>query len=72
MALVGMHTVVIGMIGSAALLLMFPSSNDGHSFIDAWSWIIFVVTLYASYKKLNPIMLIIASAIAGVVIYYPI
>ena len=71
-ALVGMHTVVIGMIGSAALLLMFPSSNDGHSFIDAWSWIIFVVTLYASYKKLNPIMLIIASAIAGVVIYYPI
>ena len=71
-ALVGMHTVVIGMISSAALLLMFPSSNDGHSFIDAWSWIIFVVTLYASYKKLNPIMLIIASAIAGVVIYYPI
>ena len=71
-ALVGMHTVVIGMIGSAALLLMFPSSNDGRSFIDAWSWIIFVVTLYASYKKLNPIMLIIASAIAGVVKYYPI
>ena len=71
-ALVGMNTVVIGMIGSAALLLMFPSSNDGHSFIDAWSWIIFVITLYASYKKLNPIMLIIASAIAGVVIYYPI
>ena len=71
-ALVGMHTVVIGMIGSAALLLMFPSSNDGRSFIDVWSWIIFVITLYASYKKLNPIMLIIASAIAGIVIYYPI
>lgn len=71
-ALEGMHTVVIGMIGSAALMLMFPASNDGRSFIDAWSWIIFAIALYASYKKINPILLIIASAIAGVVIYYPI
>lgn len=69
-ALEGMHTVVIGMIGSAALLLMFPQSNDGRSFIDWWSWIIFAIALYASYKKLNPIILIIASAIAGIIIYY--
>lgn len=70
-ALAGMHTVVIGMIGSAALLLMFPASNDGRSFIDAWSWIIFAAAFIASYKKFNPILLIIISALAGIVIYYP-
>ena len=69
-ALRGMHTVVIGMIGSAALLLMFPLSKDGRSFIDAWSWIIFALTFYASYKKVNPILLIILSAIVGIAIYY--
>lgn len=70
-ALAGMHTVVIGMIGSAALLLMFPASNDGRSFIDAWSWIIFAAAFIASYKKFNPILLIVISALAGIVIYYP-
>ena len=69
-ALKGMHTVVIGMIGSAALLLMFPTSDNGRSFIDTWSWIIFALTLYASYKKANPIMLILTSALAGIVIYH--
>ena len=70
-ALGGMHVVVIGMIGAAALLLMFPSSTNGRSFIDAWSWGIFALAVLASYKKVNPILLIILSAIAGVAIYYP-
>ena len=70
-ALSGMHVVVIGMIGAAALLLMFPTTADGRSFIDAWSWIIFALAIFASYKKVNPILLIVLSAIVGIVIYYP-
>lgn len=66
---IGMRPVVIGMIASAALLLIFPHSADGRSFIDGWSWAIFIATLLASVKKVNPILLIIASAVAGVLIY---
>ena len=40
-AVAGMRPVVIGMIGAAALLLIFPSSDDGASFIDAWGWALF-------------------------------
>ena len=65
----GMRPVVTGMIGAAVLLLMFPESKDGASFIDGWSWALFTVAMIASYKKLNPILLIILSAIAGIVIY---
>lgn len=68
-AVAGMRPVVIGMIGSAALLLIFPSSDDGASFIDAWSWALFGATLVASYKKVNPILLIVLSAVAGIAIY---
>ena len=68
-AMSGMRIIIISMIGSAALLLMFPTSKDGHSFIDTWSWLIFGVTIYASYKKVNPILLIVLSAIVGIVIY---
>ena len=68
-AMSGMRIIIISMIGSAALLLMFPTSRDGCSFIDHWSWIIFGVTIYASYKKVNPILLIVLSAIVGIVIY---
>lgn len=65
----GMRPVVVGMIASAALLLMFPKSDDGRSFIDGWSWAIFAATLLGSAYKLNPILLIVLSGIAGVVIY---
>ncbi len=65
----GMQPVVIGMIGAAALLLIFPSSDDARSFIDAWSWILFALTLYGSMRKVNPILLIVLSAAAGVLIY---
>ena len=66
-----MRPVVVGMIMSAALLLIFPHSDDGRSFIDGWSWLIFALALLGSAKKINPILLIVVSGIAGVVIYWP-
>ena len=66
-----MRPVVVGMIMSAALLLVFPHSDDGRSFIDGWSWLIFALALLGSAKKINPILLIVVSGIAGVVIYWP-
>mgnify|MGYP003302107411 FL=1 len=66
-----MRPVVVGMIMSAALLLIFPHSDDGRSFIDGWSWLIFALALLGSAKKINPILIIIVSGIAGVVIYWP-
>ena len=66
----GMRPVVIGMIGSAALLLIFPSSEDGHNFIDAWSWVLFAAALVGSVRKVNPILLIVLPAVAGIAIYY--
>lgn len=66
-----MRPVVVGMIMSAALLLIFPHSDDGRSFIDGWSWLIFALALLGSAKKINPILLIVLSGIAGVVIYWP-
>lgn len=65
----GMKPVVVGMIMSAALLLILPHSDEGRSFIDGWSWLIFVAVLIASARKVNPILLIVLSGIAGVVIY---
>ena len=61
--------VVVGMIASAALLLMFPRSGENENFTDVWSWLLFVACLYGSYRKVNPILMIILSAIAGVAIY---
>ena len=69
-AMEGMKPVVIGMIASAALLLMFPSSHEGESFIDGWSWAIFGLCAVASARKVNPILLIVLSAAAGIAIYY--
>lgn len=66
----GMRPVVIGMIGAAALLLMFPSSKEGASFIDGWSWVLFIGAMVASCKKVNPILLIVLSAILGIAIYW--
>lgn len=66
----GMRPVVIGMIASAALLLIFPASkDDGASFIDGWSWAIFIATLIASARKVNPILLIVISGLVGIILY---
>jgi chromate transporter len=58
------------MILSAALLLMFPASNEDASFIDGWSWALFGATLVGSIRKVNPILMILLSGVAGVLIYY--
>ena len=65
----GMRPVVVGMIASAALLLIAPHSEDGRSFTDVWSWVIFALVLLGSARKINPILLIVVSGIAGIVIY---
>lgn len=69
-AIRAMHPVIIGMILSASLLLMFPSNDEAASFIDAWSWLIFIATFIACYKKVNPILLIALSGLIGIAIYY--
>ena len=63
-AMRGMQPMVIAMIAAAALLLMTPNT-----FIDAASWIILGVTLILAVKKVNPILLIVLSGIAGFLIY---
>lgn len=64
-ALQGMQPMVIGMIAAAALLLITPST-----FIDWKSWAIFATALVVSGLKVNPILLIIASGVAGFLLYY--
>ena len=62
--------VVVGMIIAAALLMIHPHSGRSESFIDIWSWALFVACLYGSYRKVNPITMILLSAFAGIAIYY--
>ena len=61
--------IVVGMIASAALLMMFPVSGKNENFVDVWSWLLFAACLYGSYRKVNPILMIVLSAVFGVVIY---
>ena len=68
-ALAGLAPVVIGMIAAASLMLLFPENGQDDSFIDIWSWLIFAACLIASLLKVNPILLIILSAAAGIGIY---
>ncbi len=64
-SLQGLRYVVIGLIASAALLLM-----NGENFIDLWSYILFgVVFLGTLFFRLNPILLIVLSGIAGYILY---
>lgn len=69
-AVTGMKPVVIGMIVSAGLLLLFASDEGEKNFIDGWSWLFFGGCLVGSCFKVNPILLIIISAICGIVKYY--
>ena len=71
-AMAGMKPVVIGMIAAAALLLIFPHSDapGDQNFIDAWSWVLFGGIFAGSWRKVNPILLIVLSAAAGILIYY--
>ena len=59
-----MQPMMIGLILSSALMLFGDST-----FIDWKSWIIFAACFVASVRKVNPILLILLSAVAGVVLY---
>ena len=54
------------------LLLIFPHSDapGDQNFIDAWSWVLFGGVFAGSWRKINPILLIVLSAAAGILIYY--
>ena len=71
-AMRGMRPVVIGMIAAAALMLIFPQSSDPaeQNFIDGWSWLLFGAVLFGQWRKVNPILLIVLAAVAGIVIYH--
>lgn len=71
-AMRGMRPVVIGMIAAAALMLIFPHSAEPgeQSFIDPWSWVLFGGVLIGQLRKINPILLILLSALLGIVIYH--
>ena len=63
-AMEGMKPMMIGMIMAAALLLLTPET-----FIDWKSWAILAAAFLASFKKVNPILIIVLSAVAGVLLY---
>lgn len=64
-AMSGMQPVLIGMIAAAALLLVTPET-----FSDWKSWVIFGAVFLASVVKVNPILLIVLSGVAGFILYY--
>ena len=57
---------------AAALMLIFPHSADpsDQNFIDPWSWVLFGGVLIGQIRKINPILLILLSALLGIVIYH--
>lgn len=59
-----LRPMIIGMIAAAALLLC---TRD--TFADWWSVAIFAAVAVASFKKVNPIVLIVCSAVAGILLY---
>ncbi len=64
-SLKGLRYIVIGLIASAALILM-----TGETFIDAWSYVLFAaVFLLTLFTRVNPILLIVLSGIAGFMLY---
>lgn len=63
-ALSVLKPAIIGLIASAALILITP-----YNFIDYKSWIIFGVVLAASIGKIDPILLIFLSGVVGLILY---
>lgn len=64
-ALKGIRPVVLGLIASAAILLVTKEN-----FRDWTSWAIFIAAfIVTQWGKLNPILVIIAAGVAGYLIY---
>lgn len=59
-----LRPVVIGLILSAALMLLTPDN-----FIDWKSYVIFGLVLVAAIRKVNPILLIVLAGLAGYLFY---
>lgn len=60
----GMQPVIVGMVAAAALMLATPAAF-GH-----WtSWAIFGAVLLAA-ARISPILLLVASGVAGYLLYY--
>lgn len=63
-AMKGLQPAVIGLIAAAALMLM-----NERNFIDYKSWGIFAAVFVASLKKADPVLLIVLSGVAGLLLY---
>ncbi|MDR0421855.1 MAG: chromate transporter [Proteiniphilum sp.] len=63
-ALSVLKPAIIGLIASAALILITP-----YNFVDYKSYIIFGAVLVASVRKINPILLIFLAGAAGLILY---
>lgn len=74
-----LRPAVAGMIGAAALILMFRISMSGaiprlevirENFSDWTSWVLLAAAFIAAYRfKVNPILLILAGGLTGLIIY---
>lgn len=70
----GLRPAVVGLLGAAALLLMTPENFSSPS-VSPWqfgiSCFLFVATFVGTYfLKINPIRMILYSALAGLVLMY--
>lgn len=75
----GLRPAVAGLIGAAALILMFRVNMEGYlpqisvipeNFGDWTAWAILAVSFVAAFFfKVNPILLIVAGGITGLLIY---
>ncbi|MFA7116267.1 MAG: chromate transporter [Bacteroidales bacterium] len=64
-----LRPTVIGLIG-AAVFSMLTEDTFGPNYSNISSWIIFIVSLFLLDKiKLNPLILIVAAAVIGLIIY---
>ena len=59
-----MKPMICGMIGAAALLFV-----NGSTFIDWKSYAIFLVCFLATWFKVDSILMICLSAVAGILLY---
>lgn len=60
----GMRPMILAMIGLAGMVLF-----TADTFIDYKSWIIFGVVFLASLRRIDPIVLIVLSGLAGYLLY---
>lgn len=60
-----LRPITIGLILSAVFILANKSN-----FIDYWSILLFLGAFFASYKNVNPMYIILASALLGFILYY--